>query len=220
MMGHTTLNVFTTTHIYKYTNTHKYRNTQRKEMSHYSQCNVFQLSLHPTLQCEHCILLGAKSNCWWLYSPGDVWGKSPRLNAVSRCYVLPSSRRCIAYLLLLARHCARVTHQVRSELAVWATVRSIWRSHLEWRFLPRPTIDSFLPSCAQCLRAILHFSILSFICFLVVYTFSYFRGFCLGYRYLVWPKNVVGPQMIMHNITKSTGYRPRSLATQRVDIAW
>ena len=49
MMGHTTLNVFTTTQIYKYTNnTHKYRNTQRKEMSHYSQCNVSQLSLHHT----------------------------------------------------------------------------------------------------------------------------------------------------------------------------
>ena len=167
------LHTYTNTLIHANTEIHRGRrcHTIPNAMSLNSVCN--------TLQCEHCIImLGAKSNCWWLYSPGDVWGKSPRLNAVSRCYVLPSSRRCIAYLLVHARHCARVTHQVRSELAVWATVRSIWRSHLEWRFLPRPTIDSFLPSCAQCLRAILHFSILSFIfsCLLHIFIFQVCKG--------------------------------------------
>ena len=167
--------------LHKYTNTliiHTNTEIRRGRRCHTIPNAMSLNSVCITLQCEHCIMLGAKSNCWWLYSPGDVWGKSPRLNAVSRCYVLPSSRRCIAYLLVHARHCARVTHQVRSELAVWASVRSIWRSHLEWRFLPRPTIDSFLPSCAQCLRAILHFSISSFIfsCHVHIFIFQVCKG--------------------------------------------
>ena len=54
MMGHTTLNVFTTTQIYKYTNTHKYRNTQRKEMSNYSQCNVSQFASHFNVNTAYC----------------------------------------------------------------------------------------------------------------------------------------------------------------------
>ena len=184
MMGHTTLNVFTTSQIYKYTNnTHKYRNTQRKEMSNYSQCNVSQLSLHPTLQCEHCILLGAKSNCWWLYSPGDVWGKSPRLNAVSRCYVLPSSRRCIAYLLVLVRGTARALHikygvNWRFE-QLYGVYGGVTWSGVSCRG-PRLTVSSLLARNVCAPFCIFVFQVLYF---LVFYIFSYFRcakGLLLG----------------------------------------
>ena len=85
----------------------------------------------------------------------------------------------------------------------------------DWQFPP------FLRAMSARHSAFFYFN---FYIFLLLSTYFHIsgvqRGFCLGYRYLVWPKNVVGPQMIMHNITKSTGYRPRSLATQRVDIAW
>ena len=51
MMGHTTLNVFTTTQIYKYTNTHKYRkNTEEGDVKLFPmQCLSTQFASHTSM---------------------------------------------------------------------------------------------------------------------------------------------------------------------------
>ena len=171
--------------LHKYTNTLIHTNTEiRRGRRCQTIPNAMSLnSVCITLQCEHCILLGAKSNCWWLYSPGDVWGKSPRLNAVSRCYVLPSSRRCIAYLLLLVRGIARALHikygvNWRFE-QLYGVYGGVTWSGVSCRG-PRLTVSSLLARNVCAPFCIFLFQVLYF---LVFYIFSYFRcakGLLLG----------------------------------------
>ena len=173
------LHTYTNTLIHTNTEIHRGRRCQTipNAMSLNSVCN--------TLQCEHCIImLGAKSNCWWLYSPGDVWGKSPRLNAVSRCYVLPSSRRCIAYLLLLVRGTARALHikygvNWRFE-QLYGVYGGVTWSGVSCRG-PRLTVSSLLARNVCAPFCIFLFQVLYFL--VIIYIFSYFRcakGLLLG----------------------------------------